>query len=1309
MSDQVQPPWVLEKGTTLLRASAGTGKTHSITDCVLWLIAERELEVGEILVVTFTEAATAELRDRVRRRLRAALDFLHGTPVDPKKQDLVEIVEWLVSRVGRGAMERRLESALRDFDQAEISTIHGFCNRTLQRHAFESGVEFDVELVTDLSDLIEEVARDFWVRRLHDAPEVILRALEMAGVDLGKVTTLAKIVAENPELPVELSPFEAENTPQEVFDAWQAAWQCAREEWGRGREEAVAIIREAVNEGRLPRIVGDKIPDEDGFARWVAGVDGYFAEARTPDSELPEKLDPVFTCNVKKAFQKTREGHPVFDAFGELLASSRSVATAVYAVVRELYLELVEVVRRDVAQRKREQRIRTFSDLLHDLRAALASSENGATLREALSTRYKAALLDEFQDTDPVQWEIFREVFANLAGQLCLIGDPKQAIYSFRGADIHTYLAAKKSAQHSDSLGTNYRSDEGLVDAVNHLFDPERLPHAFILPIPYTSVSAHHRGKRLDLGRDRAPLEIRFCRRADADMAKDSRGNETGVKAEWARQHVSSLVTSDIVDLLESRPMLSTGDEPHPLEPRDIAILVRTNKQARVVQGALREASIPSVLHGDVSVFATLEATELSLLLAAIVEPSNVRAAKTALSTELIGFRASLLADIEEKEVQLWERWVGRLRAWRSRWLDDGFMRMFRQVLNDRNTSERVLAWVDGERRMTDLLHLAELIHSEASRSRLGPRSSLSWLKGQIEDSDVVGDASELRLESDSDAVEIITMHKAKGLQYPVVYCPFLWAGVRAGDAEFLRYHHSDSRRLDITPKHAGSYPSEKQVKIAAAKLEAHAEDMRLLYVALTRAEYRCVVYWGWFNTAATSPLNYLLHGRKPAPPEEGKRSSKKKAKPPWQAQLDEAKGRYKKLTDQEMLDRLEAISDGSGGTIEVTSRVLAAVNVNPSRYRGPSAATASTLKAREWRRSKPIDRLWRRGSFSALTRLHGPAPDPNEGKENDEVLAHESEAAILELHSSFVNDPATEAPGAANGSGQSIGGSALEPALPALAGETESPDEAREIILTRDLLPGGRHTGNFFHELYEHLDFTKPEEIGDAVIKKLDDFGFDSQSLSEPLSAAVRASLDAPMGDPSDTFSLADIPFSDRICELEFDFPVSGGLAARGELTKEGLSEVFRAQGSPVVPEGYADRLLGLGFSPLRGFMTGAIDLIFRRNGLWYVADYKSNYLGDDLLDYEPDKLAIAMSEGHYFLQYHLYTLATHRWLRWRLPSYSYEESFGGVFYFFLRGMAARDGAVDDARHGVFFDRPSHDMISALDALMLEGDRGSS
>jgi exodeoxyribonuclease V beta subunit len=1248
MTERRTHAWSLRPGITLLEASAGTGKTRRITDHFLWLVVEHAVEVRKVLVVTFTEAATAELRDRIRSRLRRALEALRGTAAAPDADDTAAQIAALAERVGAPMAARRLETALRDFDQAEVSTIHGFCKRSLQRHAFESGVEFDAELVTDLGPVVEEVVLDFWVRRLHDASEAVLRVLDLHGVTPGSLLSLAKVVVESPDMPVDMAPAVPSPPLDVVFAAWRDAWRSAGDAWARGRDEALRIVRQAVEEGRIPRVVGASIPDADGFACWVDEVHRFFTEEQEPGTALPARLTPVFTCDVKKAFQARQERHPVLDAFRRFVEADRALAPALFNEARQIGLDLVEAVRRDVPARKRALNVQTFSDLLYQLRDALLSPDRGPALRAALLERYDAAMIDEFQDTDPVQWGIFRETFGGADRFLCLIGDPKQAIYSFRGADIHAYLAAKDLASHTERLSTNYRSDEGLVGAVNHLFDPDRLPDAFMMggAIEYRRIAAHHRGSRLDLGVGggggggmKPPFELRFCRRDEAQLATN-RGKGLGIAAPWARVRIAGLVAADIAALLAARPRLRGAEQERPLGPGDVAVLTRTNAEARTVQEALRRAGIHSVVHGTASVFSTAEARELAFVLAAVLEPTSTSAVKTALSTELVGLRASELVGLEEDDAA-WDGWSRRLRGWQARWSDDGFMSMFRDLLahldlGDGDLSQRVLGWRDGERRMTDLLHLAELIHAEAAASRLGPRGTMSWLLRQIEEPDDSGDSAALRLESDDDAVDIITIHRAKGLERLVVFCPYLWGSSKLADTSALRYHRDGERRLDPSPRIDGDFPEEKRKRIAAVKDEAEAERMRLLYVAVTRAKHRCVVYWGWFNGAGGSALAYLLHG--------------------------EDRSRFKEMSDEELLLPLRRIAAGSGGTIDVTEHALAR---DPEPVRRPAGAVdENALGAREWRRPRPLDTSWRRGSFTGLTRDR--APDPEAGKESDEV----------------------------------DGGEALDVEGP--------PAVDRGIVLTQEALPGGRQTGIFLHALYEHIDFDcSAERLRAALAVELDRFGLDAAALADPLLRATAAALRAPLSAGGTRFRLADLSSADRLSELGFDFPVAGGLEPGGWLTSAGLASLFDAHRTEVVPAGYAERVAGLQFEPLRGFMRGAIDLVFRRDGRWYLADYKSNHLGDRLADYAPDLLPAAMSEGHYFLQYHLYALALHRWLRWRVPGYRYDDGFGGVFYLFLRGMAPSGAEPAGAPHGVFFDRPRPEMIDALDALMQAGDGG--
>ncbi|MEM6992793.1 MAG: 3'-5' exonuclease, partial [Myxococcota bacterium] len=703
------------------------------------------------------------------------------------------------------------------------------------------------------------------------------------------------------------------------------------------------------------------------------------------------------------------------------------------------------------------------------------------------------------------------------------------------------------------------------------------------------------------------------------------------------------VVAADISRLLASGATVTEGGHERPLHAGDIAVLVRKNAQAMLVNKALRALAIPGVVYGDATVFETREAAELSRILAAVAEPTATGRLRAAITTELFGVTAEALQTMAQpgEEADLaWAGWVDDFRRWHAIWVDRGFVQMFRALIASRGVQRRTLAMLDGERRMTNLLHLAELLHTAAKTEHLGPSGLLTWLAHERARRQNYAEAVKLRLERDDRAVQLVTIHRSKGLEYPVVYCPWLWDGTQLFDdeEEFLLWHDpaQDHRaQLDVRLKAPDRRERGNDPSIASARRERAAENLRLLYVAVTRARHRCVVAWGPFYRFFASPLGYLLHS-----PELDERW-------PWDPAQIEAK--IKDADDTKLSNwlRERAGEDWNVQRMHVGEAVV---------YRGDEAMPAN-LSCRPC--PGGIDDGVRTTSFSQLATAaqSRPRATADAGRDHDEL-------SLQSPHG--------------------------QPA----------PTNAGPPVALADF-PRGAKAGNFVHGVLEQLDFGDDGPTIAAVVSdRLDAHGFAPDRWTATVSTALHDVLRTPIMD--DGPRLVDITADRRLVEMEFLLPLAGGTHPSPSTvagTRAAMARLF-ARHPEGLPSGYAERLGGLSFAPLRGFLKGFIDLIFEYDGRWYVVDYKTNHLGDTADDYTPSRLSEVMGHDHYVLQYHLYTVALVRHLRRHRPDFDYERDFGGAAYLFVRGMSAQTGA----SRGVFFERPPKARIDGLTALLLEG-----
>jgi len=914
-------------GTMRIEASAGTGKTHTLADLYLRLVAEGGRSVDQILVVTYTVAATGELRDRIRRRLAEARAHFEGRPTDD------EVVRRLRERAQeRGAAARRLAEAVRSFDEAVVFTIHGFCQRVLAECAFESGQPFASELLPDEHDLLQEVVDDFWRRTVpglsplcigylidqHVTPDTLLTTIRP---HLGK----PYLVVAPPAAPVDGEPAEA---------AYVAVYRALRARWAADRAAVEALLS-----AQTALKAGSYGPDK--VSRRMVEMDA-FLEPPEPHLSAFKSLERFASRTLAQAAKKGQRppAHPIFDAC-ESLADARTALEENLKTRRQrLLADCLAFAAEELSARKRQRQLHAYEDLLTELLRAL-EGPGGETLAGLMRQRYPAALIDEFQDTDPVQYEIFKRVYGGSRLPLFLVGDPKQAIYGFRGADVFTYLEVRRDETSERTLERNWRSDPPLIRAVSAIWSGARQP--FLFPeITYQEVTpAETTQEPLVVDGDGDTPFWLWTLPAPADGRVLNKGAATDIAVRATVGEIVRLLTlgTDGRARIGSRP-LSGGD---------VAVLVRTNRQGRLMRDALLAARVPCVQQVQDSVFASPEAEEVARVLQAVAEPGREGLVRSALVTDLFGVTGDGLDSLAADEV-VWERRLETFRADHERWREWGFIRMMRELLRREEVPSRLLAFPDGERRLTNLFQLVELLEAHEDAVNPGMTGLIHWLADRRRDGAEGADDAQLRLESDENLVKIATVHKSKGLEYAIVFCPFLWDGrIAADDAEIFRYHDPTARHrptLDL-----GS--SRQAEAKAQARREELAEGLRLAYVALTRAKHRCYTVWGHVRDGATSPLAYLLH----QPPELGA--------DPMQA----VEAHVGSLGFAEIKADLDRMAQASDGTIAVRPIPAGAPRVFPAPVTAPE-----DLQARAF--TGNLVASWRIASFSALARESQDAGD---------------------------------------------------------------------------------------------------------------------------------------------------------------------------------------------------------------------------------------------------------------------------------------------------------------------------------------------
>lgn len=799
-------------GERLIEASAGTGKTYTIAGLYLRLLLghgpvieegedagqpsghERPLSVTEILVVTFTEAATAELRGRIRARIHEArLAFMRGESKDALLSQLLAEVE------DHELAARRLLAAERQMDEAAVFTIHGFCQRMLKQNAFESGALFETEFLTDDSQLRLQAVSDYWRSEFYPVDKPLASAVRALWPSPAALLREMGSWLDNSEL--EMRPPAGDETLAARHQAAMARIEAVKREWLAQGDE---IRRQT--EGQIKLYTGKN------YEGWLAKI-GDWAQDEASGYAIPKELErfgqTVLEENLKKGGAVPTL--PLFSQIDALLASRPGI--------RDLILQRAAVVVRSRMQAsKRQAHLLSFDDLLKDLDGALGSGL-GERLCERIRATYRVAMIDEFQDTDPQQYRIFHRLYGGHTDTaLLMIGDPKQAIYGFRGADIFTYIQARRNVSAHYTLGRNWRSSRALVAAVNGLFERAKDPFIYEADIPFLPVEAQGKSKALQLDGEAAP--VLHCWQLSGQPTFN-KGDYQSRMARATAVEIHRLLT------LARDGKAQIGDQP--VKAGDIAVLVRTGAEGKLVQQELARLAIASVyLSNRESVLAQVEAREILLILHACQNPGEERSLRAALATGLFDLDAKALDELASDE-RAWESAVQEFMEYRKIWHKRGVLAMLRALLHRRNLASSLLASPNGERRLTNFLHLGELLQ-QVSCELDGEYALLRWLGEAASRPDGQDAEQVLRLESERKLVQIVTIHKSKGLEYPLVFLPFICSH-RAADTPL--FHEADGAGnrtvLDLT----GAEES-----LAEADRERLAEDLRLLYVALTRGVY---------------------------------------------------------------------------------------------------------------------------------------------------------------------------------------------------------------------------------------------------------------------------------------------------------------------------------------------------------------------------------------------------------------------------------------------------------------------------------------
>jgi exodeoxyribonuclease V beta subunit len=1127
----------LPTGTTVLEASAGTGKTYTIAALTARYIAEGVAELSQLMLVTFGRMATNELRLRVRERLvrlearlaaAQSAGLRDGTHQPLAPPDAVEQLLICGDRIELSERHQRVTAALAEFDAATIATTHEFCVSMLDGLGVLADREPAARFVEQLSDLTREAAGDLYLRRYATSGRPPL--------DFNAAVELAQAVVENPH---------------------------------------ARLVPAGLNPADYPE---------------AAETQAFAAE-----------------------------------------------------------------VRAEVERRKRAGRLFTYDDMLIRLRNALADPVQGAAAADRLRNRFRIVLVDEFQDTDPIQWEILRRGFHGYV-TLIMIGDPKQAIYAFRGADVFSYLDAVQQADSVRTLATNWRSDAALVQSVEKLIGGAALGDSRIV---VRSVRANQPGHRLltPSGDPCAAFRLRLI-----EHAVDA---ETVLPVAQLRPKITADLVADITALLASGATLAHEGSRRPVDPADIAVLVRTNERGESIRDALVAADVPAIMFGASSVYASTAAEDWLTLLMALEQPRQQFIRRAALSC-FFGWTFSELATASEAALNALTQQV---RSWSRVLAARGVAALVEAVTSQTGLPERLLRSMGGERLLTDLRHIGQGLHAAMVSGQLGISTLVEWLRDRMSEARSSGLSDKTRrLETDAGAVTVLTVHASKGLEFPLVYLPDAWdQHVDArDDGRTLRLHETDLDHRSVCELDVGGlHAPGRSERFAQHLAEESGEQLRLLYVALTRAGCQVVTWWAPSRNTPTSPLQRFLYR-------------------PGEADAEPAAS-YPLTGDPQNVPRLR-----TGFSVEQL------IPRAPTSWRH-SVERSSLGTPRTF--DRVLDLHWRRTSYSSLTAaVHGldlvPAgvgSEAESAKEDDESTSMPEEVIRIEQ---------------------------LIDRGPGGAGTAVTDDPPSDLVSPMQDLPVGVEFGSLVHSVLEAVDpradFLAAELRKAVAIAIARTPGADMST--DVLTDALLLAMQTPLGPLAYGRRLSDIATADRLPELTFELPLAGGDHPTAELTLGILGPLLRRHLK-------ADDLL-LRYSEalehpllegetLRGYLNGSIDAVLRvpdPNGVprYLLVDYKTNWLGSQeggrllVTDYAPHRMARAMMEAHYPLQALLYSVALHRLLRWRQPGYQPDVHLGGVLYLFLRGMAGpQTPQIDGVPYGVFSWRPPAELVTQLSDLL--------
>ena len=1150
INENFNPVTVELANSNLIEASAGTGKTFSIALLVIRLVIEKNMPIASILMVTFTNAAVAELEVRVRAFVRKTLQLAKSgnyelNPEDPLSNIIYNAIHH--QHISIHVIVERLKQAEVLLDETAVMTIHGFCQKTLAEFSFETQQLFGSITITpdELNEILVDYLNEWWRKNITTIEVDLLEELMSNGLNRDYLIAGIHKVIGGQKI------YDAENIPANYLNA---AHHLQLQTQLNTHYKTIDDCTESIKNDLLAdfekykQIILNKKESSNEYKAYGKAIVSNDIDLLV--AALQVKCDNVYTSKI---FSENIVAQAKL-----MVATKKELSASFQKLMNWGIVVAANYVQQEMIRIKNSRGLLSYDDMINNLYDAVVNNPNNQTLKQNLRNKYQAVFIDEFQDTDKHQYGIFNELFGT-DHLLFYIGDPKQSIYAFRKADINTYLRASNEVMNLYRMNTNYRSSESYIYAMNRFFKPNPDFDTFYFGsqnnlIDYIHVNApqsNHPSRVLKNGQPVTPLLI----------SSHEKNMDIFVSVVAT---IMELLTPDLYTI-EGKGQLN------PVKLSDIGILVRSNKEARALKKWLSNYNIPAITIDDTKVFDSQEAKDILYVLEAVYEinPGHIN---RALLTQTGGFdKEKLMTSNDEYLLQ-------QFRMYQDSWNTKGAFVMLKQFLADRDFSVRLFNEnvANAERIISNTFQLIEIIHKIEQLKKYEPKELIQWFKKAIEGHTGEGDEFIQRIESDDDAVKIITIHKSKGLEYTIVLAPFLDFNSEVGTYDTINYRNPQNGDYYYAVK---KIATEQEINWTITQNEQ--ENRRLLYVAITRARLQCFVFVDNSKHDKSTVQKFLAALEVPAD-EQTEISGDGWEK--WIAPTINTTFRWKKTDDQRVLNY----------------------------------AIAQNFKL--------VQPNWKKTSYSALSAEH---------------------------------------------------------TIPAYPKQNESMQDPYDHFIFKELRKGA-HTGNLLHYIFENIPFNNPPywtqivEKGLARLSAVSNSSYVNQ-IVEMLAEVMQVEIPVHhLNETNRPFSLAELGWENRLTELEFDFPLKP-FSTQQIMNLSTTSVPFHLKT----------------YDELEGIMNGKIDLFFKMDEKYYLLDWKSNHIGDSIDAYTTEKVADAMSENNYHLQYHLYTLAASKYLSQCLPNFNYDKDFGGVIYLFVRGVRKGKDA------GIFLAKPEKAIMDELKAIL--------